>query len=167
MNKPKNGKGKNIAKGCSYTLAFRLLDEAIKHNYPLQAITIEESILADRLWSALNAGRADGGTPGTLGEALKAWRPKSKANGVHHNAHLLNEMVGDYFERLSKWWDDRNQVLHGIVKSFPGTKPNISADQFVSHAQEIAVAGMELVKIVKTVSQIRIRKENANKRNKE
>ena len=57
MSKVEQKLRKNYAKRDSYELAFRMIDNAIKYDCPLQAITIEESILADRLWSTLNVGK--------------------------------------------------------------------------------------------------------------
>lgn len=165
MKKPEESK-KNIAKGCSYALAFRLLGDAVKHNYPLQAIAIEESILADRLWSALNAGKEDGGTPGTLGNALGAWRPKEPSKR-HHNAHLLDKMAGGCFEDLTAWWRDRNTVLHGLVKSFTGKEPEVAAADFEKFASETAEKGLLLVNVVRAASQKSIRQDKKNKLNKE
>ena len=47
---------KNYPKYDSYRLAFKMIDDALKCGCPLQAITIEESILTDRLSSTLNVG---------------------------------------------------------------------------------------------------------------
>ena len=62
---------KNYAKRDSYALAFEMISTAIRHNFPLQAIAVEESIMSDRIWSALNASKTNGGSKETLGRALE------------------------------------------------------------------------------------------------
>ena len=81
---------KNYPKYYSYRLAFKMIDDALKFGCPLQAITIEESILTDRLSSTLNVGILKGKPYETLGSVLNAWRPKKKGKELHSNAILFD-----------------------------------------------------------------------------
>ena len=51
-------------------------------------------------------------------------------------------------ENLVRWWDSRNKLIHGIVKSFRGEKPKIAAANFERSAMKAAAKGLELAKQV-------------------
>lgn len=145
---------KNYAKRDSYALAFDMIATAIQHNFPLQAIAVEESIISDRLWSALNVSKTTGGKKETLGKALDTWE-KSVKNGV---SNPLGDEAESMREGLASWWDSRNKLIHGIVKSFRGDKPKIIAANFERSAMKAAVKGSELARQVCNWSSKQIRK---------
>jgi len=130
---------KNTAKGDSYRLAFGMISSAIRHAFPLQAIAVEESILSDRLWAVLNVGKSRAGKHETLGKALTRWKELRKSE----KSPFDDEMEVLYGE-LSRWWDMRNKMLHGIVKSFHGEAPSIRAESFDRSAMKAAVKGKDL-----------------------
>lgn len=152
---------KNMAKGASYALAHRMMTEAIRHNFPLQAITIQESILADRLWSTLNVGKSKGNGHATLGAALKAWVPTDKKQRPDPNARLFDGEMLSLKPELDRWWSDRNDVLHGIAKSFHGEGPKVKAEEFEALAQRVALAGQELVRRISNWSKKQVRRARA------
>ena len=167
--KPEENSGKNYAKRDSYALAFGLIKTAIREGYPLQAIAVEESILADRLWSTLNVGAIKPQNVGTLGGALKQWCPtnadgrtKQTAN-PHHNVKLFDGYMNALQPMLLDWWNARNKVLHGIAKSFQGKAPDLCADDFTAYAQFVAEIGLVLVRQVGNWTQKQIRKARRNK----
>ena len=48
---------KNYAKRDSYALAFEMISTAIRHNFPLQAIAAEASIMSEvQIWNAKKGG---------------------------------------------------------------------------------------------------------------
>jgi len=130
---------KNIAKGDSYRLAFGMINSAIRHVFPLQAIAVEESILSDRLWAVLNLEKTRAGKHETLGKALTRWNELRKSE----KSPFDDEMESLYGELL-RWWDMRNKMLHGIVKSFHGEAPAICAESFDRSALKAAVKGKDL-----------------------
>ena len=152
---------KNYPKYDSYRLAFKMIDDALKYGCPLQAITIEESILTDRLSSTLNVGMPKGNPYKTLGSVLNAWRPKKKGGQQHSNAKLFDLEMNNLYERLDKWREARNLLLHGLVKSFQGDRPETPAADFIKTATEQAEEGLFLVKKVKNWVQKQVR--NAKK----
>ena len=152
---------KNYPKYYSYRLAFKMIDDALKFGCPLQAITIEESILTDRLSSTLNVGILKGKPYETLGSVLNAWRPKKKGKELHSNAILFDVEMNNLYERLDKWREARNLLLHGLVKSFQGDGPKIPAVDFIKIATDQAEEGLRLVKKVKNWVQKQVR--NAKK----
>ena len=145
---------KNYAKCDSYALAFALINKAISMQFPLQAIAIEESILADRIWSTLNVGMGERTKVESLGVALERWRPTraDKKTGrlpsPHPNAARFDDEMNELEPMLLDWWKARSKVLHGIVKSFQGCAPNICAEDFTANAQFVAEIGLVLVKQV-------------------
>jgi hypothetical protein len=152
---------KNYPKYDSYRLAFGMIDDALKCGCPLQAITIEESILTDRLSSTLNVGISKGKPYKTLGSVLNAWRPKNKNKQPHSNAKLFDLEMNNLYERLDKWREARNNLLHGLVKSFQGEEPETPAGDFIKTATKQAEEGLYLVKKVKNWVQKQVR--NAKK----
>ena len=145
---------KNYAKRDSYALAFGMISTAIHHNFPLQAIAVEESIISDRIWSALNASKPTGGKKETLGRALEEWKHLMK-NGV---LFPIGEEAEPMRENLVSWWDSRNKLIHGIVKSFRGKEPQLAAANFERSAMKSAVKGLELARQVCNWSHKQIRK---------
>jgi hypothetical protein len=149
---------KNMAKYESYKLAFQLIDESIRHNFPLQAITIEESILTDRLSSTLNAGKKNAKPCDTLGQALILWRGIPQRNiSPSNNAVLFDDAMMALLPRIEVWWKERNALLHGIAKSRCGEGPEISAEAFMARAVNAATEGLDLTKIVKAWTQHQVR----------
>lgn len=132
---------KNYAKQDSYALAYKMIHDALRHNYPLEAIVAEESILADRLWSVINAKKARGGKNETLGKALKTWK-EYKFKGESENP--FDAEMDSLLVDLTNWWNRRNKLVHGIVKSFHGEAPAISAHKFIRSATQAAEKGLEL-----------------------
>ena len=146
---------KNYAKRDSYALASKLIDEAIVHNFPLQAITIEESIISDRLWSALKSVKVKSQKHESMGTALEVWKNLRKDSSKENP---FDEEMENLREKLTNWWDRRNKLIHGIAKSPVGGRPQITAVNFVKSAVDAANDGKELVRIVKNWSQKKIRK---------
>ena len=150
----KDTEKKNYAKRDSYALAFGMISTAIRHNFPLQAIAVEESILSDRIWSALNASKPTGGKKETLGRALEEWK-RLMEDGV---PFPIGEEAETMRENLVRWWDSRNRLIHGIVKSFRGEEPQIAAANFERSAMKAAAKGLGLAKQVCNWSHKQIRK---------
>ena len=145
---------KNKEKEASYRLAYTMINDALRKDCPLQAITIEESILADRLWSTLNCGRPPKEKIGSLGQALDQWHPERlDKNGnpisANRNAVLFDQEMDDICYLIRHWWNERNVLLHGIVKSPQGEGPKVNADDFRPRAYMAALAGLYLANKVK------------------
>lgn len=146
---------KNYAKYRAYALAYTMINNALEHRCPLQAITIEESILSDRLWSTLNVGLQKRKL-GTLGQALREWKPKG-AGVRNQNVARFDAEMELLFPRIEKWWNCRNDLLHGIAKSWQGEGPLVDASDFQSKAMSVAKEGLTLANKVKSWTQKQIR----------
>lgn len=139
---------KNFAKQASYQFVFAMIKDAIRHNYPLQAITLEESVMADRLWSALHASGHQVKNHETVGRALADWK-KGKN---------FDEEMNSLKPQIEQWWKDRNELLHGLAKSDQGCAPEIRPEEFDEKAGATARFGLELTNAVSNWSKKAIRK---------
>lgn len=142
----------NTAKGKAYALAFDMINTALEKGCPLQAITIEESILTDRLSSTLNAGNEDKKPCRTLNNALSKWRDQ-----FDKGESLFDEKMNALRPCLYAWWEERNALLHGIVKSPCGKGPTIPAEEFVARAEKAAKEGLDLARKVLRWTQKQVR----------
>ncbi len=145
----KNGKAKHE----SYKLAFSMISDAIKAGFPLQAIACEESIISDRIWSTLHAlGKK--AKHENLGAALEAWK------SIVHDRNTTNffgDKISGKREALCNWWDKRNKVMHGIVKSPQRGKPIVSSTRFIDFSTEVANEGRQLAREISDLTRKQIR----------
>ena len=152
-----HGQKKNTLKYYAYRLAFDMIKCSLERDCPLQAIAIEESILTDRLSSTLNAGRPQARPKDTLGRVLTEWHPKTPSASRNANATLFDEEMESLFPELSKWWNMRNELLHGIAKPKQDEKPTASSDDFMDRARTAAKKGYALVRKVDAWTKKQIR----------
>lgn len=149
---------KNIRKYESYKLAFEMIEDGIANKCPLQSIAVEESILTDRLSSTLNVGKTKGKPFESLGAALCGWHPKKGT--PHPNAVLFDAEMEKLYPRIDLWRQERNALLHAIVKSAQGAKPETDAADFISRAMKAAEDGKLLARSVCNWSRKQIRKSS-------
>lgn len=126
----------NMEKHDSYTLAYDRIAEALEQGFPLEAIAIEESIIADRLVSYL---------------AHKNEKVSIKTSFfelIYTAKNLSSDFKANLYTQLNEWRDHRNKMLHGIVKSMPGTAPTTKAEDFIAEARRLAEEGLKLTRVV-------------------
>jgi len=132
----------NVAKYFSYMEAWGRIKKSIAHGFYLEAVTLEESIISDRLISYL--------------VRVKAVKPDAKlerqgfANLIKVWKYQVPEPIRDSFftdlqTEIDKWREDRNKVVHGMVKSIPGTDHQDILN-FKKEAELIALKGERLAK---------------------
>lgn len=132
VGKAKKG---NKEKFNSYAEGFDRINNSIKDGYFFEAITIEESIIVDRLLSLLN---------------FNGYKPNKKADEILLG-YLLNYkktkllISHDLFDKLDSFRVNRNKSLHQICKSEPGTKTD-DINNFLKIAKETAISGKELAR---------------------
>ena len=130
---------KNMAKYNSYRWAMEQVKKGITEGFFLEAITIEESILTDRLLLFYRQkGHNQKEAYLTLGKILK-FLEKNKA--------LCQENAIVFFDELDQFWKNRNTCLHQIAKSEPGTA-TLDIEGLTMLASTTASNGESLVKIV-------------------
>lgn len=127
---------KNYAKHASYDWAFKRIADATQKKFFLEATTVAESIISDRLLSFL---KREGRNPklskrSDLGKLLAAMRAES-------------ETELDLIDMVDEWRASRNEVLHSVAKSDPGTPTQDPVD-FLCLAKSTASRGHDLARAV-------------------
>lgn len=126
----------NKEKFASYREAFARIKKAQEGGWYFEAVTLQESIICDRLQSHLTGVgvgeiRSD---KSTLGSLLNQYKQNSY-------------MPSDLHTRLDAWRDARNTVVHQFAKSAPGT-PTESVENALDHARRTAADGDTIVRDV-------------------
>lgn len=132
VTKPING---NAAKFLAYREAWTRIKQAQEQGFYLEAITIEESIISDRLNSYFKKVLKPDKQPNSLKGTIDLWR----------KYHPEPIMIGDYNDliaSLDEWRSDRNQSIHAIVQS--ETHADRSIGLFLSDSQKVAFEGEKL-----------------------
>ena len=139
-SKPKNLNTGNTNKYLSYKEAWTRIKLAQEEGFYLEAVTIVESIISDRLISYLVGIGKIKSTPNdrtSFEKLIKNWQ-----------SCLENQPeVAILIERINKWKIARNQLIHGMVKSEP-TTPTMHPEDFLILAQKSAKEGETLAKAV-------------------
>ncbi len=111
----------NAAKFFCYAEAWTRISRATKSGYFLEAVTIEASIVSDRLLSFLQ--KACGLTlhphiTRNFGQVIEQWKKEFEAR--LSDAPELFLASRTLHERLNAWRERRNDVVHSLVKSTVG-----------------------------------------------
>lgn len=135
---------KQIGRYLRYKLAFERLDEALEEGWLLEAISLEESIITDRLISILNA----------KGETIS--KNQSLSRLISHAKKLMigngATVDGDFFHEFEQWRDARNECVHTFCKLDDHAYAENSAEIFSEQMWETTKKGRDLVDIVKHLS---------------
>ena len=146
---PTNG---NQAKYLSYRLAHDRMKAAIEADFPLEAVTIAESLITDRLLSFVNFHGAGFDKP------EKAMLVRVAEKAVKICQKITQDPQGQALaERAQSWAQERNNVLHAIAKSAQGQGPKTPAESFLAVARDVAARGLALVKDIKSWHQKQLR----------
>lgn len=137
-SKPTPLKKSNGSKADSYNEAWARIKKSNKTNFFLEAITIQKSIISDRLLSYF------------YGKEIVKLR---KDDGRYHDFRFLikesKKAIGNIdkslFDVIDEWRDSRNKLIHSLVKSDLGT-PTKPVAKFLSLAKQTAMDGSELAK---------------------
>jgi hypothetical protein len=142
----------NVNKYESYREAWSRIKHAQGNGFFLEAITIQESIISDRLIVFLARPEAENrlckdrkGRWPSFGQIIERWR-KSFPDEQAFPAGLEGR-VSNLVDEVDQWRCDRNQAIHAIVKSDPG-QPTQNIDLFLQQAKEVAERGERLAKAV-------------------
>jgi hypothetical protein len=120
-----------------YKSSFSWIAKSIDEGYYLEAISIVESLVADRLESYLPSLFDKDFNFKTLGELVQAIRSdKSGKTDEVLRSLVLND--------LDKWRKDRNKAAHEMVKIEDGKR--VSWKERVKINKTVAETGLELVR---------------------
>ena len=126
----------------SYREAWTRIKEAQEQGFYLEAVTLVESIISDRLVSYLvSVGEMDvAGRYVSLSALIRRWKER-KPESISFGGYSDLQAAVDHWRQL------RNNVIHGMVKSPPDTEPDDPVD-FIAKAREAAATGEKLAKAV-------------------
>lgn len=132
----------NVTKYLSYREAWTRIKQAQSQGFYLEAVTIVESIITDRLTSYLIS----------IGEiqptAVKIYPTFKKLIDIWKQHYTVDTQdCRDLQIAVDKWREQRNKVVHGMVKSHPGTATNSIVD-FLLEAKLTAAEGERLARAV-------------------
>ncbi len=132
----------NKQKYLSYTKAWEQISTAINQGFYLEAVTIEESIISDRLLSYILgvAPKSKVGIKSGLANLISHWRKLAGTSLIESNGSDLGEIT-------NAWREKRNKAVHGLVKSAPGTSTS-SPEDFLELARLTAQEGQALARKV-------------------
>ncbi len=129
---------KNMPKYFTYRFAIDQINKAIDAGFFLEAITIEESIIVDRLYRfCKDNGLTKSASLATLG-TVETFLKKLPAD-----IQQIEQI--DFLEELDSFRQKRNTCLHQIAKSDPG-EPTMPFDEFIDLAGSTAIEGRVLMK---------------------
>lgn len=140
----KSPKG-NAPKYLSYREAWSRIKKAQEQGFYLEAVTLQESIITDRLISYLVG-------VGAIERAVKLHQYPSFAQLMNkwkmQNPNPID--IQDYKDlqtAVDEWRLKRNKVVHGMVKSHPGTATHEVMD-FLEEAKLSAEQGKKLARAI-------------------
>lgn len=126
-----------------YIEAYDRIDSSIKSEHFFEAITIEESIISDRLASFLESTdtlKSDQIHRQNFSSLIMLWKLATNTQGS------IWESCDTLIQRTDNWRKERNKYVHGLVK-FPSQKANIpNTKDFIAGAKQTALDGKELAK---------------------
>jgi len=148
-----------------YIEANSRIDSSIKTKHYFEAITIEESIISDRLASFLVATETLKNEQiyrQSFANLIMLWKLATT------NPGSIWSECDTLIQEVDSWRTQRNKYVHGLVK-FPHQKPNIvDTKTFITGAQKTATDGKALAIKVniwrQQQSQIKRKHNNALKR---
>lgn len=128
----------NSRKFDSFREALARIKTAQTEGWYFEAVTLQESILCDRLQSHLVEIGVSLPNPKviTLGKLLKKY-----------SQNKCQTMPTDLYDRLRNWWENRNIVVHEFAKSWPGS-PTVKVEDALDHAKATAKNGDKLTRDV-------------------
>jgi hypothetical protein len=140
LNKDGQTQAKNYPKYSSYKNAFDHIKLSIDTGFYLEAITIEESILCDRLLRfCIENGYSRSADRATLGHEIAYIKDKLRNH--------LDEEGFTFLIDLESFWVSRNICLHQIAKSEPGEATQ-DFEEILGQAKVTSILGNQLAKKV-------------------
>jgi hypothetical protein len=140
--------GGDGAKYLSYAEAWARIRLAIKQGFFLEAVTVEESIISDRLTSYLVKNcEFDPANRGlrTLQNLAGLWAKTVRAQAK--TSSRLLEQLDELQQGIEEWRIARNDVVHGLVKSRAG-RGDDHIQGFLWRAHQAAKEGQVLARSV-------------------
>ena len=135
----------NKKKARRYAFALERTSKALDSGFYLEAITLCESMIADRLLSSL-ARREQRIVRRNKG---LGWLIAEHINGesLQKSATSKGKTEADVFLALDRWREERNELLHGIAKCAPGDQLS-NPPALMARAKGAAEEGIRLFRLL-------------------
>jgi hypothetical protein len=130
----------NYYKFYSYRFAFSQMKKAIEGKYYLEAITIQESIITERLLNFVIRNSIV-----SINEDELYRQIVSLSKLIDYSKSYFDDE--NLYDDLNTFRKDRNKCIHAIVKSYPGN-PTIKVSDFQKLAKETSLNGRILTRKV-------------------
>lgn len=154
----KDSSKKNMKKYKKYSFVFDRINESIEANFPIEAIALEECIVADRLRSFLRFAN-----PLCLKDGLL-----STSRLIDESKKIVPTTDRCVLIQTQDWIRRRNSVIHGVIISKTGEESSTDNHEFIEEAKKIANRGMGLVRQLDAwVRRTKRTKRDLNKRAKD
>ncbi len=144
---------RNVTKGERYAFAWARLTAANKAGFFLEAITICESIMSDRLASYLLGQEQTAKRPGTFKDLIDMAKKQRPPIAIISRARMswarapTTISSTDLLREVNEWRKGRNRFVHSIAKSEPGARMQPSGE-FIEEAKACAHEGERLARLV-------------------
>jgi hypothetical protein len=144
-NKPDGAPKGKVKKYYSYREAWARIKMAQSNGFYFEAVTLEESIISDRLISYLVNIGAIKRAPTIekyphFGELIRVWT-------IHTAAPIAEGAYSHLQAAVDDWRIRRNKVVHGMVKSHPDSEPD-DVESFLEEARRAAQEGERIASAV-------------------
>lgn len=138
----------NVKKYEAYREAWTRIKQAIENGFFIEAITIQESIISDRIISFLTrpgasnayARKKETGNFVSFHQIIKCWRSE-------FTTPLQAGVYIDLIDAVDKWRRNRNEAVHAIVKIGQNDESQ-TIDIFLQQANRVAEEGELLAREV-------------------
>ncbi len=139
----------------TYQLAYDHIDEAIKQGFYIEALVLEEGIIADRLGAAVQGkGIATPGKTLLLGKLIElVWQHSDAFQDLHERLAKKGVTLDD----VDAWREERNKFIHNVAHGLPEQKTPVTADDYNARGTAVAERGLKLARLVCTWSQSELR----------
>ena len=142
----------NKEKYLSYREAWARIKQSQACGFYLEAITLVESIISDRLTSYLQGtGKISGKKLLSFRSLIEKWKETTPPITIGAYQDLQTE--------VDNWRVKRNKIVHGMVKSEPG-RATENIINFLEEAKSVARKGEKLAKAVSNWHKQQLRKKS-------
>ena len=136
----------NVKKYLSYREAWARIKESQQQEFYLEAVTLTESIISDRLTSYLTGAKLIKSNPKpgknlSFSDLIKRWKKKG-ASSVADSSELSNLQ-----NAVDSWRLSRNEIVHRMVRSHPDLQID-DVESFLEKAKDAAATGEKLARAV-------------------
>ena len=129
-----------------YRHAFERMDEALQQGWLLEAITLEESIISDRLISCLEVFQADNIQRNNFSRLIDQTKKYLRLSKLNIEAGLT--LLSD----LDTWRENRNKCLHAMCKEDDHSYSENAVVAFEEMLLQTAKSGRKLVELTRDFS---------------